>query len=65
MSVALVTLTGGLEVGVVNVGTPAEPSRHTMEDSGALVNSEAKTGYFESLRASRGDVGMMIIVNWQ
>lgn len=63
----MVTLTGGLEVGMVNLGTPAELSRKTMEGSGALVNSvswsEAKTGYFESLRASQGDVGMMTIVN--
>ena len=44
-------------------------SSNTREDSGVLVNflswSEAKSGYFESLRASQGDIGMMTIINRQ
>ena len=56
-------------MGMVNLGTPSEPSTNTEEDSGPSVNSvswsEAKTGYFESLRDSQGGVGMMTVVNKQ
>lgn len=69
VSVALVTLTGDLEISLVNLGSLTEPSGNTREDSGALVNSlcwsEAKPGYFESWRASQGEVGMLTIVNRQ
>lgn len=54
---------------MVNLGTPTKLSSNTGEDSGALVNSvswsEAKTGYFESLRASQGEVKMKTVVNRQ
>lgn len=52
---------------MANLGTPTKLSSNTREDSGALVNSvswsEAKIGYFESLRASQEEVGMKTVVN--
>lgn len=66
----MVTLTRDLKISMANLGTPTELSDNPGEDSGDIVNSvswsEAKTGYFESLRAPQGEVGMMkTVVNRQ